>query len=82
MTYMNSTHAYVAYCQCGGMVMATVDSEDRKREVAKVIASCVRGGFPVQRITNDEVRQASWCKCKKAAPPPKPNTNVAQMELM
>jgi hypothetical protein len=74
--------AYVALCKCGGLVMATMDRPDRRKDAAREVAKCIRLGYAIKRMTADEVRALSWCKnngeCQGAAEPPDPR----QMELI
>jgi hypothetical protein len=57
-----SDMAYVAYCKCGKLIFAAVDSPDHGKDNAKDIAKFVRDGFPVNRITCESVRAGEWCK--------------------
>jgi hypothetical protein len=54
--------AYIAKCKCGGMVMAVVDLPDTKKAAAKEVASCLRAGFEIERITVEEVKIIPFCK--------------------
>lgn len=56
--------AYIAKCKCGGIVMAIVDDlkPQRRKDIAKEIASCVKDDFEIGRITCEEVRTTKWCK--------------------
>jgi len=59
--------AYVAICECGGLVMATVDLPEYRKDVAKEVASCIKKGYEIGRMTVKKVKAAKWCKCKSTA---------------
>jgi len=60
--------AYVAKCVCGGLIMACVDLPERKNDTAKEVASCLRAGYEISRMTVEEVRAHKWCdNCGKCA---------------
>lgn len=56
--------AYIAKCKCGGMVMAVVDLPEHKKDTAKEVASCLRAGFEIERMTVEEVRAHPFCENK------------------
>ena len=64
-----SEMAYIAKCVCGGMIMAVVDLPDHKKDTAKEVASCLRAGYEIERLTVEEVRAHPFCenrgKCKE-----------------
>jgi len=59
---------YIARCKCGcgALQFAAVDepgqSKAQRNDTAKEIASLVRKGFTIERMTVGEVRMANW-KC-------------------
>ena len=65
---MSKTMSYVAKCKCGGIVMATMDIPNHAEDVAKEVASCLKAGFRITRMSCERVRKAAWCenqgKCK------------------
>ena len=52
--------AYVAFMDCGCLVMAAVDEPAYAKDNAKVVARCVRDGLRVERMTVDEAKSAKW----------------------
>jgi len=59
---------YIARCKCGctGFVVAIVDNPNHKKEVAKEIASCIKEGFSIERVTVGYVRKTPLgCQKKK-----------------
>jgi hypothetical protein len=78
---MNEDMAYVAICKCGGIVMATMDSVERKRDVAKEVAACLRDGYEIKRITAPEVRASSFCKNRGKCMGPGEASSLKQMGL-
>lgn len=46
-----STHVYVCRCEHGAVLIATVDRPDRREHNADVIATAIRDGLTVERIT-------------------------------
>lgn len=62
--------AYVSRCAgCNNIMMATLDSLERKRETAKEIAKAVRLGEVVERMPLENARSADFgCTCDKAKP--------------
>lgn len=51
------TMAYIARKACGCIVMASVDLPEWKKEIAKEVASCLRDGLTIERVTCEYVRQ-------------------------
>lgn len=53
--------SYIARCNCGcgGIVLATVDTPEHAKEVAKEVATCIKKGYAVERVTVGYVRQFS-----------------------
>ena len=52
--------AYIARCKCGcgGIIMATIDNPEHKKDVAKEVAKCIRDGYSVEQVTIGYVRQS------------------------
>lgn len=78
---MNNGMAYVAICKCGGLVMATMDTPGRKREVAGDVARHIKLGNEIRRITADEVRAIPWCKNRGDCEGPAEAPDPRQMDL-
>lgn len=59
--------AYAGNCpKCSKMVAAAVDIPEHKKDTAKEVASWIRDGLLVSRMTVAEVRASDWgCECKK-----------------
>lgn len=49
---------YIARCKCGctGIVVAIVDNPEHKKEIAKEVASCIKDGLSIERVTVGYVR--------------------------
>jgi len=67
---MTITHAYIARCSCGGIVMATAkDVPSCAKETANDVAECIKQGYAIETLTAEEVRSQKWCenhgKCGK-----------------
>ena len=52
----NATHAYIGIAACGCIRAATADDPDQKKEVAKDVASFLRWGKTVERVSVESVR--------------------------
>lgn len=61
--------AYVALRRCGCMCFAAAEERAKQSRVAHEIASCLRAGLRIERVTNEQVRENPWgCpKCQEAA---------------
>lgn len=59
--------AYVGRCRgCQRLVMATVDSEEHKKDVAKEVQRAIKEGLTIERMSIEAVRKADFgCECKK-----------------
>ena len=57
--------AYAAICKCGGVVAATMDVPEHKRDVAKTVAEWIRDELAVERISSGSVRERWGCKCNQ-----------------
>ena len=57
--------------ECGHAIAASVDSPQDRESVAEEVASYVRRGFIVTRVTAQEAREADWCECPRKPAPPK-----------
>lgn len=67
-----SEPAYVALCRtCQGLVMATMEDPQRRREINKLLTEALRAGHLVQQEDDDFVRTYAhgFCHClrKKGA---------------
>ena len=54
--------AYVAIHSCGKIVAASVDIPDNK-DCARHVASWIRRGEPVKRMSVEKARRSEWCQC-------------------
>lgn len=64
--------AHVAYCRkCDGLVFASVDDPERRKENAGNVARAVQAGFRIGMLKCIEVRQAKWCpsECERRRKP-------------
>lgn len=66
---MTATHAYVSRRPCGHPVGLCVDDPAHPRDTAKFVASEVRGGNTVERVTIEEARVigVEYCACNAQA---------------
>lgn len=55
---------YIAREKCGCITCACVDNPEHKRDVAKSIASWVRDGLTVERVSSDLIK-GSFGRCPK-----------------
>lgn len=61
--------AYIGRCgDCDAIVLAIVDTPERKKDVAKEIAQAVREGQRIERVTCEAVRTAPDWGCTPACP--------------
>jgi hypothetical protein len=76
---------YIARCKCGcgALIFATVDepgqSKERRDDTAKEIATFVRKGFTIERMSVGEVRSARW-RCTSKPRKPTGNTSISCAE--
>ena len=63
---MSESMAYVGLCRdCGQMVAVTADDIETPERTAKHIASFIREGLVIQRVSDETVRtEMAWCKCQ------------------
>jgi hypothetical protein len=64
------THCYVGKLACGCIVAVTSDEPDCPKRVAKDVASFVREGMTIERMTLEAFRSSKapfGCECKKKA---------------
>ena len=61
------TMCYVAQCKCGcgALIFASVDAPGREKDNAKKVASLIRDGFKVERMTVESVRSSKFM-CHKS----------------
>ena len=57
-----SSMAYVGLKPCGCIGAAFVDRPEYAKDIAREVASWIRNGLTVERMTTEEVRAADW-KC-------------------
>jgi hypothetical protein len=56
--------SYVAICDCGVVVAATIDHPDRKKTTARHVSEWLRDGYVVERILSDQVGELfKTCQC-------------------
>ena len=53
--------AYIAKKPCGCIAMAVVDNPEHRRDTAKEVASCIKEGYIIERVTTDYVRENWRC---------------------
>ena len=56
MSVVAERFAYIGIEPCGCVSAATVDSPDRKRDVAKFVAELLRDGCTVERVSVKDAR--------------------------
>lgn len=56
---------FIGRCKCGGIVFASVDEPERRKDNAKEVASLVRGGFSIATETVGAARTGTWCTHSK-----------------
>lgn len=68
-----ASESFVAYGACGHLVACSVDRPAYAKDNAKAVASWIRDGLRVSKLTCAEVRAAKWCDCPrlKRTPPKK-----------
>lgn len=61
---------YIARCaNCGG-ISFWLSSTLPPREIAKEVASVIRGGRSIERMSTEDTRKADWCfgqECRRPA---------------
>ncbi len=55
--------------RCGHNLLVMVDTPERKREVAKEIAACIRAGLVPERVTVAQAREIGLQSCDVCQPP-------------
>jgi predicted alpha/beta-hydrolase family hydrolase len=67
---MSESEAYIGRCHCGSVVAAYVieyegaGAEEHKRAMSREVASWIRSGLAVERVTCQYVREnLRFCKC-------------------
>lgn len=71
---------YVAYCACGNMVCASVDTPDRTKDNAKHLAAWVRDGLRVGHVASSAIVRAELKRC--ACPDKSLCTPAARQEAL
>lgn len=56
---------FIGRCKCGGIMFASVDEPQRRKENAKEVAKLVRGGFSISTETVGVARTGAWCTNSK-----------------
>ncbi len=70
MSETSETPCYIARCKCGcgGLIFASVQSQqmskERGNDTAKEVSKLIRAGYSIERMTVGDVRAATWL-CKK-----------------
>jgi hypothetical protein len=82
---IDQTPCYIAKCNCGGLVFASVDepnqSADRRKDNAREVAKMIAAGYVIERMPVEQVRQAEFCKCKNSRTPTEATKQDEQREL-
>lgn len=61
---MDEHMSYIGICHCGQVVCAVVDNPARRRDVAREVASWIRDGLTIERVTSAYVRtHIGRCRC-------------------
>lgn len=55
---INSSGVYLALKQCGCVAVIISDLEDQPKWTAKEVAGCIKEGYRVERLTNEQYRNA------------------------
>ncbi len=63
----NQTPVFVAMCTCGGWVGVAVQDPKYIYDNAKFVASWIRAGYRIDKVTVDDIRSRniSPCKCER-----------------
>ena len=54
------SQTWIGLRECGCLVMAVVDTPERRRDVAKEVARAIREGLNVQKVSSQSVREMAW----------------------
>lgn len=65
----DNTPCFVGYGECGHIKAVSVDEPQRKEDNAKFVASLVRDGLRLEKLSVSDVRKAKWCDCPKPSKP-------------
>ncbi len=61
-------HAYIGIKKCGCVVAAMADLPDHANDVAREVASFIKSGLTIERVSCEEVRvRLTGCKCEEEA---------------
>ena len=60
-----NTPCFIGRCKCGGIMFASVDEPQRRKDNANEVAKLVRGGFSISTETVGVARTGSWCMNSK-----------------
>lgn len=64
---MSGDMAYVGIKSCGCLGAAIVDNPNRKRDVAREVAKCIRAGLALEKLPIETVRSMPWT-CRAHSP--------------
>ena len=64
---MKEHDCFVAFGSCGHLKACIVDNPRWAKITAKEVASYIRDGLRVERMTSADVRAAKWCDCNRKA---------------
>ncbi len=59
--------SFVGIGACGLIVACAIDEPERAKDNAKFVASLMRSGVRIEKMTVAEVRVGKWCDCKHKA---------------
>jgi len=60
-TTEDQVKAYIARCQCGGIIFACADDPKYAEDTARSVAEVIKDGFSVERVPLDTARNSKWC---------------------
>lgn len=56
----DATHSYLGVAECGCIRVGIIDDRRQAGRVATVIRDCVKRGYRVEHVPNEEVRTRPW----------------------
>lgn len=59
--------AYVAFHSCGRICAVTIERPETRPHVARDVASWIRRGERVERMSVAEAKATNWCQCAEEA---------------
>lgn len=57
--------AFIGRCKCGGIVFASVDKPEYRKENGEQVADLIENGFTIEHVPVETARKGKWCTKSK-----------------